>query len=168
MDPYRILDLPPDAPPAEVRQAHLRLKNLYAFGSSATYALLSDEERQEILDRLDQALEMIVCNNLPPEPAGQKEVFPSGIAGQPDPEETPGAFLRWTRQTRGLTLKDLAERTKIGAPRIEAIEQENEEQFLPPAYLRGAIYSIARELGIPSPRKFTELYLSKFPSLHGN
>lgn len=161
-DPYYILDLPTSAGLAEARRAHQKLKSLYAFGTAATGALLSDEERQTYLERLDQALAAI-CVEIP---AASITTDPQSSAPmateKPDPATSPGAFLLWARLNTGMTLRELAEETKIGVSRIKAIEQEDEASFLAPVYLRGFVHNIARALKLENPQQIADLYLNKF------
>lgn len=160
LDPYHILDLTPDADLFTCRRAHQKLRALYTFGAAATAGLLDDDERQAYLDRLDQALETILTRQelfTRPDPAHIKEL---DLTTPPDPQEAPGAYLRWMRKTAGVTLQEIAERTKISASRIEAIEQELEKQ-LAAVYLRGCVHTIASVLNIRNPRQIADLYLRK-------
>jgi len=164
LDPYHILDLSPAAGLAEARRAHQKLKNLYAFGTAATEGLLTDQERRVYLERLDQALAAVIAEI---SPGAAPIAVPQSCASvenaeKPDPATAPGAFLSWTRQQAGLSLRAIAEETKIGISRIEAIEQEDEASFLAPVYLRGFVHNIARALNIKNPQQFADLYLKKF------
>jgi hypothetical protein len=52
---YEILDLRPDATPQEVREAYLRAKSTYTRDSVALYTLISPEEREDMLRRVEEA-----------------------------------------------------------------------------------------------------------------
>src|SRR4051812_24037021 len=56
---YDILDLRPDASPQEVREAYLRTKSTYNKDSVALYTLVSTEEREEMLRRIEEAYEIL-------------------------------------------------------------------------------------------------------------
>jgi curved DNA-binding protein CbpA len=56
---YDILDLKPDASPQEVREAYLRVKSAYNKDSVALYTLISTEEREETLGKIEEAYEIL-------------------------------------------------------------------------------------------------------------
>jgi cytoskeletal protein RodZ len=64
------------------------------------------------------------------------------------PEGSPwtGERLRRVRESRGLTVQQLAERTRVTRHHLENIEQDKFQSLPAPVYLRGIIMSLAREL----------------------
>jgi curved DNA-binding protein CbpA len=56
---YDILDLKPDASPQEVREAYLRTKAAYNKDSVALYTLISSEEREETLHKIEEAYDVL-------------------------------------------------------------------------------------------------------------
>ena len=52
---YEVLDISPDALPLEIRRAYKKSFTLYQDDSIASYSFFSEEERQEILSRIEQA-----------------------------------------------------------------------------------------------------------------
>lgn len=75
-------------------------------------------------------------------------------AGFTVPEGTPwtGEVLRQAREARGLTLSQIAERTKVARHHLENIEADR-YQLLPAAvYLRGILVSVAKELRLDGPK----------------
>lgn len=56
---YDILDLKPDASPQEVREAYLRTKSAYNKDSVALYTLISTEEREEMLGKIEEAYDVL-------------------------------------------------------------------------------------------------------------
>jgi cytoskeleton protein RodZ len=63
----------------------------------------------------------------------------------------PGSELRRAREAQGMDLASLAYRTRLSTTTIEALEQ-NHFQHLPPAYIRGYLRAIGRELDVePGP-----------------
>lgn len=70
------------------------------------------------------------------------------------PDGTPwtGEVLRQAREARGLTLNQIAERTKVTRHHLENIEADR-YQLLPAAvYLRGILVSVAKELRLDGPK----------------
>lgn len=52
---YEVLDVPPDAAPAEVERAYERAVSLYGPGSIVTYTLMSTEEAGQLAARIEEA-----------------------------------------------------------------------------------------------------------------
>lgn len=75
-----------------------------------------------------------------------------------------GEFLRRYRESRGLELKEIAERTRIGARSLQAIEEERFED-LPDArvYVRGFVRCLAEEVGL-DPDQAAKSYLTRWAS----
>jgi hypothetical protein len=97
---WEILGLEPGADLGKVKRAHHYRRSLYDPGSLATYTLLDDSERKQMLSRIDEAYWRIV--GIEPSPSridvsnrslrtDQTEI-PSGPA--PDAATEPGAHLR--------------------------------------------------------------------------
>ena len=57
---YEILDLPTGSTPFEVRQAYKTALEVYSEDSMVIYSLFSDEERKEILARLEEAFATLI------------------------------------------------------------------------------------------------------------
>ncbi|PZR16073.1 MAG: hypothetical protein DI536_07200 [Archangium gephyra] len=76
------------------------------------------------------------------------------VEQRPKPYEIPegveinGDLLRQVRLARGLTLAQLAERTRISTKHLENVEGDRYEQLPVGVYLRGILMNLARELGL--------------------
>jgi len=57
---YEILDVPGNASEFEVRQAYKDTLSIYSEESSVTYSLFSDEERKQILKRIESAFTTLI------------------------------------------------------------------------------------------------------------
>jgi curved DNA-binding protein CbpA len=57
---YEILDLSPQAAPSEIRQAYKTTLELYGEDSPVIYSLFANEERKEILARLEEAFTTLI------------------------------------------------------------------------------------------------------------
>ena len=81
----------------------------------------------------------------PPAPAAVPPPLPPPAPLVPDGAWT-GDALRQAREARGLTIQQIAERTKVTRHHIENIEGERFGALPAPVYLRGILLSVAREL----------------------
>jgi hypothetical protein len=70
----------------------------------------------------------------------------------PDDVEFNGELLRRVREARGLTLQQVADRTRIGRGHLEKVEADRYADLPPPVYLRGILVSLARELKLDATR----------------
>jgi Helix-turn-helix domain len=71
-----------------------------------------------------------------------------------------GDALRQAREARGLTVQQIAERTKVTRHHIENIEGERFGALPAPVYLRGILLSLARELRLDG-QKVARAYLER-------
>src|SRR5436305_322397 len=69
---------------------------------------------------------------------------------QPHPSELAsfGEELRREREIRGISLKEIADATKISKRFLEAIERNDHKQLPAPAFTRGFVRDYARYLGL--------------------
>jgi len=96
--------------------------------------------------------------------AGPPAAVPVPVQPPPfvPPEGSPwtGEILRQARESRGLTIHQVAERTRITRHHIENIEAERFEQLPVSVYLRGILVSLARELQLDG-QKLARSYLDR-------
>ncbi|MFN8177271.1 MAG: helix-turn-helix domain-containing protein [bacterium] len=59
-----------------------------------------------------------------------------------------GEFLRKGRERSGVTLEDLARRTRIRIENLESLEKEDLESLPSDAYVRGFVRQVCREIGV--------------------
>jgi cytoskeletal protein RodZ len=69
-------------------------------------------------------------------------------------------MLRRVRESRGLTVQQVAERTRITRHHLENIEQDRFPALPAPVYLRGIIMSLARELRLDG-QKVARSYMER-------
>ena len=163
---WEVLGLEPGAEIPRVRQAYRHRKALYEPSALATYNLLDDDERADMVLRIDEAYFRIVGIE-PSAPAASPPVrlpppeseVPSGPA--PDPAAEPGAHLRHYRLFRGLSLHQIAAETKIGVTILEQIENEDFDALPATAFVRGHTHQFARELKLPDAYELAKLYIEK-------
>ncbi len=158
---YRALGLAEGATPEEVRRAYHRMKALYAEGSLGTYNLMMPEERENKLDEIERAYMRLSSESHPSGDFSQQPLSPE-LAPPPDPPapgEGLGIYLKRCRENLGLTLKDVAAKTRIRTTYLEHIEREDLTDLPAPVYLRGFILEYARLLNLTNPEEVAAAYL---------
>ena len=284
---YEILEVPDDAPSAEIERAYERVRSIYEPGALATYTLMAPDEAADLGRRIEEARTVLLdpvaragydarlasgtplpragrtddstptvsatappgfqqpgprqpppaaallevsIRDLPaatpppfaapvPEPAPEAAAPPAGpeavpaalpaaavadasappptsppfaAMGERPPEAAPAAGaapppaprqaekpvvlpdnLRWSgeqirkaREARGLTIAQLAERTRITRHHIENVEADRFEKLPAAVYLRGIVMSLARELRLDG-QKVARSYLEHLAATKG-
>ncbi len=85
----------------------------------------------------------------------------------PEGVEINGDLLKQVRLAKGLSLVQLADRTRIGVKHLENVEGDRYDALPAPVYLRGILMNLARELGLDGLRvsksylTFVEAHRSK-------
>jgi flagellar biosynthesis protein FlhG len=159
----RLLGIDPDAGMVEVARAFRNMKAVYAEGSLAIYGLIEDAGRQEKVEELEGAYGRITRRLSPP--AVERPFSPAGGEKEYDslsPGESTGRFLRNLREAAGLSLKEVAHRTKISSTRLDQIEQEKFDLLPAPVYLRGFVFAYARTVGFAEPKEAAGVYLERY------
>jgi cytoskeletal protein RodZ len=77
--------------------------------------------------------------------------------------------LRQAREAQGLSLKALAEATKIRTDHLEALEKADYEPFPAPVYIRGSVrtYASFLKMDVPAVLRDLDAELSKSPEFSG-
>lgn len=89
-----------------------------------------------------------------------REARPRGL-DLPSDAEFNGELLRRVREARGLTLQQLADRTRISVRHLENVEADRYTALPTTVYLRGILMNLARELGL-DPLRVSKSYLALF------
>jgi hypothetical protein len=105
---------------------------------------------------------------IPPRPAAPGPIRLDREVQLPPPPEIPmpegsawtGEALRRVREARGLSVPQIAERTKVTRHHVENIEAERYAALPAPVYLRGILLSLARELRLDG-QKVARAYLER-------
>ncbi len=158
---YKLLDLDENPTPQEARRAYHKMKALYAEGSLATYSLMTGDEREEMLDNIERAYMRISREVTSRLTTPEGPVSPENAAAPVplEPGESIGTYLKRRREELGLTLRDVAGRTRIRTTYLEHIENERLADLPAPVYLRGFVLEFARVLGLPNPESTAASYL---------
>jgi len=164
---WKLLDLSPGAELTEINRAlHFR-RSLYQPGALATYNLLDEDERVQMLERIDEAYRRITGNEPPPTrspapaAAGEPKPVAQPVGPPPDLQREPGEHLRHHRRTRGFSLEQLSTQTKIRASLLEQLEAEIVDELPAAVFVRGHVLAYARALDLPNPNEIAARYLAK-------
>jgi flagellar biosynthesis protein FlhG len=180
MDPggdlYDVLGLEPGASREQIERAYRFSLEMYGEDALATYSLLEPSELEGMRSRIREAYQVLIDPErrrayddghgfAPPEPSAVP--FQAVPEAGPEEVELPdvltGPDLRRIREARGVSLRHMANVTKIGTRFLEYIE-EDRFGFLPaPVYLRGFLQEYARMVSL-NPRRVAEAYMKRLPS----
>lgn len=163
---YKTLGLEKNATEEEVAKAYERMKALYSQSSLATYSLLTDKERNEMLDRIETAYlrlsrELSRREPLPLFEPPDEDATPDPV-GDEIPEQGLGNYLKRRREDLNLTLKIIATKTRIRSTYLESIEEERLKDLPAPVYLRGFLIEFAKAVKVKDPEELALRYLALF------
>jgi helix-turn-helix protein/DnaJ-like protein len=178
---YSVLGIGPRATPEQVERAYRHAAGLYDEESLATYSLLDGDERQQARARVEAAYAVLrdagrrheYDLSLGLAGAGSPPTFAAPVETSPPPAQAAlvvlpdpltGADLRRFRESRGITLRDIAAASKVGVRYLEYIEAERLEVLPAPVYLRGFVQEYARVVGL-DPRPTAESYVTRIAGM---
>jgi flagellar biosynthesis protein FlhG len=181
-DPYEVLGVARKATQEQIEKAYGFLKDMYGDAALATYTLLDPEEMRAARARVNRAFEVLGDPQRRREydaaleaPARGPAVlaFVAAAAGgapnapPPDedvvlPEPVAGAALRRFREERGVSLRDISTRSKVGVRFLEYIEADRHELLPARVYLRSFLIEYAKALGL-DPRHTSDAYIARMP-----
>jgi curved DNA-binding protein CbpA len=99
-----------------------------------------------------------------PQPATLKPVPETVAPVTPFIAEFTGPAIRMLREQKGLTLRQIADNTKVGARYLECIEEELYQKLPARAYIRGFLMLYAKALGC-EPERMASDYLKRYDAV---
>jgi flagellar biosynthesis protein FlhG len=175
----------------EVRRAHKRQHEIYSADGLPTVSLFSEEELSREHALIDEAHDVLLDATRrraydvsvfadhaggPEAPSPANRVLTEAMAAElvqlqsqvarelgPDTEFS-GGLLRRIRESRGIDLKEIATRTKVGHVHLAAIEEESFDELPPLVYVRGFLVEIAKFLKL-DPSQVARTYLRRAKDL---
>jgi hypothetical protein len=177
---YDVLGVEPAASPEQLERAYRFCVDLYGEGSLAMYSLLDPEETREAREQIEEAYGVLrdpARRRAYDETQGferpEPPTRPVGTGGNDCPpgsvtllEPVTGAALRRFREGKGIGLREISLRSKVGVRFLEYIEQERHALLPAPVYLRGFLREYARALGL-EPRSTADAYMALLPPSQG-
>jgi flagellar biosynthesis protein FlhG len=164
---HDLLEVERGATDEDVRRAYKRAKDVYDQRSIAAYGLFTREELKSLSSRLDEAFDVLLdpsrrkpyeLSIFPPEPhvalarpERSLDSDPLPVAPDIDPDtDFTGDILRQVRESQGLRIEDIAQRTKVGSNYLVAIEAEDFGALPAAVYVRGFVVEVAKYLKLDS------------------
>jgi len=166
---FDILEISLDASFLEVKNAYLRLKNLYSTDSIVISPIADEfpiEKRQEILRQIDEAY-MKITELFRDNQRNLDSLKNSVSSGNGSREEKSdihsysGPALKEIREKLGIHLFKVAIDTKIRIEILENIESESYESLPHEAYLKAHVMNYARYL-LLDPKRIAEDYMKRY------
>jgi curved DNA-binding protein CbpA len=186
-DHYEVLGIAPTASVEQVEQAYRFAADMYSEAALATYSLLEPREIGEMRARIERAYEVLRDpfrrREYDQGQGGESQTpllpFPASPSTfqQPPPAPTPGPLhcaqdvladpvtggdLKRYRESKGIRLRDIAARSKVGVRYLEYIEADRYPDLPAAVYLRSFLQEYARAVGL-EPRKTADSYMSRLP-----
>jgi len=181
---YDLLEVPRGASIEEIRKAYRRGKEIFSSDSMAVYSLLGPAELERINAAMDEAYRVLTDERLRSEydrkldgsgegvfsgeavgPPPRGEVYPvrEEAAGIPFPNgfRFSGSSLRGIRESMGLDLKQISQKTKINRQNLAWLEEESFENLPALVYIRGFITEYAKALNL-DPHRVADSYLASY------
>lgn len=176
---YELLELNASASIDQIQRAYEHAKKTFSEDSLAAYSLFSEEDRKQLLDKIENAYRILMndsarrrydeemalsrdLNSTPP-PTRFPESLPP-INDLPDP--LTGKALRNIRERLGISLPYIASRTRIHQPYLEFLEGDLYDKLPYGIYLRSYISQYAKMLGLDA-NKVVKGYLKNCPARAG-
>lgn len=172
---YEILEIPYRATWGEIQKAYELAKKTYGRDSIASYSLFDQDDRELISKKIEEAYQTLIDpgkkRKYDEELAKVVEEVAQRIAVQEAPaaslpEETlsgeiTGKKLKGMRERQGVSLQEIADRTRINITYLLSIEEDNFRTLPAEVYLRSYINQYAQMLHWDS-KKILEGYLKTY------
>jgi flagellar biosynthesis protein FlhG len=170
---YDVLGLSPTATPEQVERSFRYHVSLYSESAVAAYGLLDANEKQQARAQVQEAYDVLkdplrrraydnsqgitsVMAPLPPSPDGTPAPAAAPIVLR---EPVNGEALRAVREGRGISLEQIAVKSKVGLRYLQYIEGDRHADLPARVYLRGFLQEYARALGL-DPTHTADAYLA--------
>jgi flagellar biosynthesis protein FlhG len=158
---HDLLEVDRGATDEEIRRAFKRAREVYSAASLCCYGLYDAKGLEILRARIDEAYDVLLDParrrpyelsifpsepdlDIAPTPIDNDEIpKPPAPAITPDTEFT-GSLLRAVRESQGVELREISQRTKIGTGYLRAIEDDDFLTLPAPVYVRGFVTEVAK------------------------
>ena len=159
---HDMLEVDRGATDEEIRRAFKRVREIYASDALVCHGLFDAPSMDTLRARLEEAYDVLL------DPARRRPYELSVFPDDPEPEAAPsqldreenrppppvitpdteytGALLRAVRESQGIDVRDICNRTKIGSAYLKAIEDDDFGSLPAPVYVRGFVAEVAKFL----------------------
>ncbi|MFK7992386.1 MAG: helix-turn-helix domain-containing protein [Sandaracinaceae bacterium] len=166
---HDLLEVERGATDEEVRRAYKRAREVYAKDAMCCYGLFAPGEIEAVRTRLEEAFDVLLdpARRRPyelsvfPMEDEEEELEPAEVLRRishlpPPPIVTPdtdfsGPLLRQVRESKGVELRAISQKTKVGLAYLEAIEEDDYPALPAPVYVRGFVTELAKFLELDAP-----------------
>ena len=175
---HDILEVDRGATDEEIRRAFKRTKEIYASDSLCCYGLFDAPALEALRARLEEAYDVLldparrrpyelsVFPLAPTYKIGEASAVDVDAPVVPAPMITPeteftGALLRAVRESIGVEVREIAQRTKIGTMYLNAIEEDDFKNLPALVYVRGFLVEVAKCLAL-DPAQVSRTYIRRY------
>lgn len=173
---HDLLEVERGATDEDIRRAYKRVREIYSEEALCCYGLFDGQSMESLRARLEEAYDVLL------DPARRRpyelSVFPRDPEpvrmAPPDEEEEPkppppvitpdtdftGALLRAVRESQGIDLGEISQRTKVGRSYLKAIEEDDFGSLPSPVYVRGFVTELAKFLRL-DPQQVSRTYVRR-------
>lgn len=160
---HDLLEVDRGATDEDIRRAYKRAREVYASDALSRYGLFDDAGLEALQARLEEAYDVLLdparrrpyeLSVFPPVPDPADEPVRTRDQSEPlppPPRITPetdftGSLLRAVRESKGIELRAVSQRTKIGTSFLVAIEEDDFRALPALVYVRGFVTEVAKFL----------------------
>ncbi|MCC6215676.1 MAG: helix-turn-helix domain-containing protein [Polyangiaceae bacterium] len=180
---YEVLGTPRGATDEELRRAYKRRRDVFQPGSLPLTSLLDEDGVRAALARIEEAHDTLLdplrrkaydLSTFPEEDAAsavappldgavaaERALLRQELEREIDAETVfTGALLAKVRESLGIEIEQIAQRTKISASHLRSLEADDFGSLPALVYTRGFLQQVARHLGL-DPTQVTKTYLRR-------
>jgi flagellar biosynthesis protein FlhG len=181
---YDVLGVPRTAADDEIRRAYKRQREIFKEGGLAVVSLVDAAALQRERARIEEAHDTLLdpvrrraydLSNYPDDPrfttlpargttasAAELAMLQAELAHEINGEtQFTGALLKKVRESQGVELADIAQRTKISVAHLAAIESETAGELPAAVYVQGFVQTVAKVLRLDS-AQVSRTYMRRF------
>jgi flagellar biosynthesis protein FlhG len=175
---HDLLEVERGATDDEIRRAYKRARETYAAQALCCYGLFEPHEIETLRGKLDEAFDVLLDPSrrrpyetsvfrAEPEPVRVRppvdedaEPRPAAPDLTPDTEFT-GQLLKQVRESQGVELRDIGQRSKVGLGYLKAIEEDDFDHLPALVYTTGFVAEFARFLKL-DPQQVCRSYIGRY------